>query len=381
MLYLVKKLFAPISSLIVTMVASGLLSTFVAVELDILGYNPRLIGSITSVFYVGVLLGAFKAPKLIFRLGHSRSLMALYAINAAAILFHSFWLNPYYWMGLRLIIGISLGGFFTVIESWFLRESVPTERSQSFALCFLFYYAALAGGQLLLNVTVPFHLDPFCVAGSLSAFAVFPLAIFGSDPVSHAPPITLKVIKKTLPAPPIGFTGGVVSGMIIASIYGLAPVFAKSVGFSIEQVSFVMAMILCGGCLLQWPIGKCADHCKRSKMLGIVFFLTALLSWSIGWYVKIPFELLLALLWIFGGLSFSLYPLSMAYLCEGIEEEGLPSTTSKFIFSYGIGAISGPLIAPFFMNWFGPSGLFFFMAAITAFFAIIPLIPRKGISS
>ena len=87
---------------------------------------------------------------------------------------------------------------------------------------------------------------------------------------------------------------------------------------------------------------------------------------------------LFVLAWLFGGFSFTLYPLSMAYVCEKIPEDQIVAATGGFVLSYGIGAIAGPMLVPLPMEWLGAPGLFYFLALITLGLGCFGLTPIKS---
>jgi MFS family permease len=140
-----------------------------------------------------------------------------------------------------------------------------------------------------------------------------------------------------------------------------------------------MAVLIFGGLALQWPIGHLADRYDRKRVLMFASIMTTLVgallphagsSW--GMYL---------LAWFFGGFSFTIYPLSMAYTCEGLQEEWIVPATGGFVLSYSIGAIGGPVIAPLAMALFGPGGIFYFIGALTFSLALFGWLYREGLKN
>ncbi len=161
--------------------------------------------------------------------------------------------------------------------------------------------------------------------------------------------------------------------MLLAAIYGLLPVYANEIGMNISEIGTLMAILIFGGLSLQWPLGRWADRGNRRFVLNLASFLTALFGLLIAVQNPIDPATLLILAWFFGGFSFTLYPLSMAYVCEKVPEEQLISATGGFVLSYGLGAIVGPLCAPIAMDLFGPAGLFYFLSFISLFLGLFGL--------
>lgn len=375
MLYLLKTLTYPIISLILLILGSGLFTTFVSIRLDLAGSGKEIIGLIASAFYAGLLLGSIRSPSWVARLGHLRALVALCAANSAIILLHALWIDPFYWALLRFLSGMIMGALFVVIESLFLLLSNSTTRGQSLSLYLFIFYIALSLGQLLLNVADPYSLLPYCLASSLSSLAILPIVIFNLPipAYEYDKRFSLREIFNTSPQ---GFMGGTISGMVLASIYGLGPVYGQSLGLSLTDITTLMSVIIFGGLSLQWPLGKWADLSGRRKVLVFACFAAALMSGLVGGFHGASWPMRLALLWLFGGFSFVLYPLSMAFTCEGVKEQKIVAATGGFVLAYGIGAIAGPLLAPLFMNWIGSNGLFYFLGTICFAMGLIGAVPK-----
>jgi MFS family permease len=153
--------------------------------------------------------------------------------------------------------------------------------------------------------------------------------------------------------------------MLLAVVYGLVPVYAKEIGMSVSQIGTFMAVLIFGGFSLQWPLGRWADRGNRRRVLNFVSLTTSSLGIAIAMLAHVSPALLLVLAWLFGGFSFTLYPLSMAYACERVKEDQIVAATGGFVLSYGMGAIVGPLIAPVAMGMLGGAGVFYFISMIT----------------
>lgn len=134
-------------SLVLLILGNGFFTTFVSVRLDLAGFSTAMIGLITAVFYAGMLLASIPAPYWIKKVGHLRVWIWLCAANSVLILLHALWMNFFYWLCLRFLGGIFLGGFFIVIESWFLLLSPSSKRSQTLSIYVIVFYVATSLGQ------------------------------------------------------------------------------------------------------------------------------------------------------------------------------------------------------------------------------------------
>ncbi|HSX10914.1 MAG TPA: MFS transporter [Chlamydiales bacterium] len=372
MLALLRTLTPPLLSLVFMMMASGLFNTFVSIRLEMEGYVPEDIGIVTSALYLGILVGSLRIDRWIAHVGHIRSFVAFAVILAILVLSQSFWINPWYWSVLRFIGGICMAGIFIVIESWILMESGPKMRGAALSLYLAVLYAALSLGQFLIDASDPSGFFPFCITAILLIVSVLPVSMHkvAEPTITHT---TRLSVTQLFRISPLGFIGGIVSGMLLAVVYGLVPVYAGEVGMSVSEIGTFMAILIFGGFSLQWPLGRWADRGDRRRVLNIASFITATLGLSIALLDHTSPILLFILAWLFGGFSFTLYPLSMAYACERVKEEQIVAATGGFVLSYGIGAIAGPLLAPLAMTLLGSSGLFYFLALISLLLGLIGL--------
>jgi len=373
MLSLIRSLAPPLLSLIILIMASGLFNTFVSIRLELEGYSTETIGAVTSSLYLGILVGSLKIDAWIARVGHIRAFVILAALITIFVLAQAFWIEPWYWCAMRFLIGVCTAGIFIVIESWLLIQSTPATRGKILSVYLGAFYGAMLAGQFLINLSDPSGVYPFCITAFLSAISILPILMIRIAEPKMKPEAPRIQLLQLFRISPLGFVGGIISGMLLAVVYGLVPVYAKENGMDVSEIGTLMALIIFGGLCLQWPMGHLADTGNRRRVLNAASFLTACFALAIALVDHLHPTLLLCLAWFFGGFSFTIYPLSMAFACEKLEEHQIISATGCFVLSYGIGAIAGPLIAPLAMNALGSPGLFYFLGAITLFLGLIGL--------
>jgi len=369
---LIRKVSAPLLSLVLLILGSGLFNTFIPVRLEMEHYSVETIGVIASSLYVGILLGSLWLDRWIARVGHIRAFTIFAIVSTLLVLAQALWIHPLYWGLLRLICGFCTAGIFIVIESWLLLLCQPAQRGAVLSLYLAVFYAALSAGQFLFNISDPESIYPFCITAGLFAISVLPILVQKvTEPKLEGASASIS-LTQMFRLSPLGFLGGVISGMLLAVIYGLVPLYAKEIGMGITEIGTLMGIIIFGGLSFQWPIGRWADKTDRRFVLNAASFMTTLFAFGIALTGDHPWVVVL-LGWFFGGFSFTIYPLSMAYVCEKVADNQIVSATGGFVLSYGIGAITGPLLAPIAMSLFGSGGLFYFLATITLFLTFFGL--------
>ena len=73
---------------------------------------------------------------------------------------------------------------------------------------------------------------------------------------------------------------------------------------------------------------------------------------------------------IYGGLSFTVYGLSVAHVNDLIEPEKVLEVSSGLLLMYGLGSTAGPTLAGIVMDWLGPESLMLYFAIVLGLLAL-----------
>ncbi len=360
---LLKLIFSPILSLVIIMLGISFFNTFTSVRIISEGGATYLTGVVYSAYYAGMMFGAVYIERFITRVGHIRGFSIFASSCAVAVMLQSFFDSPYVWIIFRFITGLTCAGLFIVIESWLLLLSSPSTRGQVLSLYMVALYSAQGLGQFILNSMDLTGMLPFSVTVIFASLSIIPVCLMRANAPSTSEPEIINIFyifKKT----PLGFIGNFVAGMVLSSFYALGPVYAENTGFSIFEISLIMGCTIFGGMALQWPLGLLSDVMERRKVIILTSFLLFSTSLTLFLYSQPPLWFLLILLILFGGFSFTLYPLSITHCCDYFSAAGITAITCSCLIIYGIGCIIGPLVAPFAMAVATPSGLFLYTAVL-----------------
>jgi len=360
---------APVCSLLIIMLGTSFFNTFVSVRISIDGWSSFIAGFVYSAYYAGMALGALYMESVIKRTGHIRAFSVFASMTGAAILLQSFTISPYAWIVYRFFSGLFCAGLFIVIESWLLLLSPPHNRGIVLSFYMISLYSAQAFGQFILNAVDLQSIIPFNLAVIFCSLSILPVCFMraAAPTISHSESINIFYLLKKVP---LGFLGNLVSGMILSSFYALGPVFARESGFSIWQISLIMAITIFGGMALQWPIGLFSDLFQRRKVIIVTALTLVIIGIILFLFEHMPFPLLLLFLFLYGGFSFTLYPLSITYCCDFFSSAGITSVTCASLIIYGIGCILGPIVAPILMVMTKASGLFLYAAILALVLSI-----------
>jgi MFS family permease len=160
----------------------------------------------------------------------------------------------------------------------------------------------------------------------------------------------------------------------------MGAVFAKRVGLTGVGIATFMSMTIVGGAVLQWPIGRLSDRFDRRKVLVAVTALSAVAALATSAAAMWASAAIQACAFLFGGLAFSIYSLSVSHLNDRLEPGNSLAASNGVLLVFGVGAILGPTCSGLFMHLVGPAGAFLYMAAVLAAFTAFALL-RVALSS
>src|SRR3546814_8356422 len=158
---------------------------------------------------------------------------------------------------------------------------------------------------------------------------------------------------------------------------------AIEIGFSTAMVSLFMSLVILGGAMLQWPIGRLSDAIDRRLTIALASFLAAAISATIALSSSQVGNALFPLGFVLGGTIFPLYSLSVAHTNDFMHDDDLIAASSGLLLSFGLGALFGPYAASQVMKILGPAGLFVHIAAVAAslgLFAVVQAVSRAPVA-
>lgn len=366
-----KTLIAPISSLLagvaLLLLGHGLLNTLLTLRGVAEGYSTGLIGLLMSGYFAGFLIGTWLAPSLIRRIGHIRTFAFYAALAAVAVLLHVLIVNPWVWLVLRVLYGVSLVTLYMVIESWLNAQVSGEKRGQVFALYMAVNLGALAAAQQLLSLDTPMNFTLFTLAAILISSALMPITLTrqAQPALPDMPATDLLQLARIAPLP---LMAAGISGLTLGGFWGLAPVYASQVGFDAAGVGLLMSITILGGAVLQWPIGLFSDKHDRRVVLLWVVAIAAVLALIIT--PILAGSLLLGLMFLWGGLAFSIYSIAVAQMVDQLNPDEILSGSSGLLLANGFGAAFGPVVAGGLMHLFGAIALPLFFAVTLGILAI-----------
>lgn len=351
---------------ILLLLGVGLLNTLIPLRGQSLGFSVTMVGALTSVYYVGYFIGTFTLPPLIHRIGHIRAFAVCTASVAALVLIQAISSAYWLWLVLRVLQGLALVGLYAIIESWLNVAAEPRHRSSVFSVYMILNLGSLALAQQFLRIDGEAFVL-FSVVAILICIATLPVATTRQlQPQIQS--IASLNIRRLYRRVPTALVSALITGLTMGALWGLLPLYARAIGFDMAGIGTYMSVFILGGVALQWPLGRLSDHYDRRLTLALISAMGAVAALA-NLVLPINEATTLALIFVFGGLSFPIYPIAVAHLVDHLQTDELLSASSSVLLVYGVGSALGPLLAGMLMNMLQPWWLFVWLGVLEGLLA------------
>lgn len=363
----------------VLIMGNSLLSTLISLRMVQANHPAVVVGLVQSSYYIGFMFGAVWVGSLIERVGHHRAFVVFAALATCAALGYATTGMPVFWAMLRFTTGFCLVGIFTVMESW-LQAAVPGSefRGRIFSAYLITTYLGAGIGQFLVRLADPAGFMLFSLVGGLLAASLLPVTLAGNRPPQDAwrvrgsrPGLGLSGVRTVFQLAPLGLWGVLTAGLLSSAFYAMYPVFMRSVGYSVPEVSHFMGVSLVLALLPQWPIAYLSDRLDRRRVILAVSL--ALASSSLILLVFPNYRRLEPIAYLNVSLIFTVYGLVVSYVNDLIPPAQRVSVSAGLLLVFALGGSAGPTIASLSMSAAGPGGIYFLSATVTILLATMML--------
>lgn len=358
---------SPIAPLLVAagilLAGNGIQSTLLAVRGEMEGLSPAIIGAMGTAYFLGFLFGTSQAPRLINLVGHIRVFSALAAVAAAGTLTLVIYIDAFFWIAMRFVMGLCFSGLFTVVESWLNEAADNADRGQVLSIYRLVDLGAVTGSQLILPVVGVSGFEIFSLMAILLCLSLVPIAM--SKRGAPAPsPITKFDLRQVWTISPLACIGIFAIGLSTSAFRTIGPLYASGIGLDVQGVAYFMTAGIVGGAVLQFPLGIMSDRWDRRWVLIIATLGASVAGAALSLIGPNDLTTVYAGVFIFGAFALPLYSLCVAHANDHATKDHYALLSAGLIFVYSLGASVGPLGASFMIEWFGPSALFSYISAV-----------------
>ena len=349
-------------------------------------------GFLMSGYFIGYFIGAATIPNIISRVGHVRVFAAFASLASLIILVHSILIHPFIWFLLRLLTGISMVCIYTVAESWLNDRSSNKNRGSILSIYMVILYGSIGIGMFLLNFSTPKNFQPFILVSVITSAALIPILLTKKKPPTFKK-INVMTFNELYKVSPFGIVSSFFYGTIQSALFTLLAVYAKSMNFTILEISIVTFLLAISGAIAQFPIGKISDVYDRRKVIVASTFgaaIFALITIFVSGQMYLPDGLATSKTWfyiffiLFSFCSLPMFSLILAHTNDYIKKDKFVAAGAGLQFMFGLGAMSGPFLCSIFMDLVGSNGFFvflFFFHSLIGFFGIYRMRVRETVDN
>lgn len=368
MIKVLSGVWALLLGIVLIMLGNGMHFTLIGLRGGIEGFSATALAIVTSGYFLGFLSGARLTPIMIRRVGHVRVFAALGSFMSAALIAFPLLTDPIAWTLLRILVGFSMSGIYVAAESWLNDASTNETRGKVLSAYMIAQTLGIIGAQGLLTLGDAGTSVLFMYASILVSVSFAPI-LLSVTPAPMAEVTRPMPLRKLFSSSPLGTVGIFLLGGVYATQSGMGAVFGSQIDMSAAEIALFVAMLFAGALVFQYPIGWLSDRVDRRKL---IFGLATLgtISCLLGWVAGAGLWPIMTAAFFAGGVTTPLYALFLAYTNDFLSTEDMPAASGGLVFTFGLGAIVGPLVAGWAMQGLNP---FAFWLVLGATFAAIAL--------
>lgn|SRR6185437_7668932 len=352
---------------------SGLIGVLIPVRAHAAGFSNLALGLIGSFYFAGFVGGCFAGPRLLARVGHSRTFGVGAGLSAATILLQSMFVSVPAWIVLRGIFGVAAACIYMVIESWLNDRATNENRGRIFSAYLTVNFSSLIVGQMLSGIARPQSFVLFSLAAVFYALCLIPMGLTRL-PQPHAATVPVLRPLRLYRLSPVGVMGCIAVGFANSAVWTLAPIYADHHGLAKGWIAVFMSVFTFGGAIVQLPLGRISDRMDRRTIIAFVCIAAAALGVALAVFGGTHRWIILPLIGCFGVVALPLYGLSVAHANDRIARSEFVETSATLLLINSLASVSGPTLAALAMGRFGTNALFLYTAAIHVAMAVFTIL-------
>jgi MFS family permease len=353
-----------LAGVLLLMVGNGVQGSLLGIRGTLEAFSTLELSVVMSAYFLGFLLGSWRAPAMIRRVGHVRVFAALGSLISAVLVLYPMLVEWQIWALMRVVIGFGFAGIYITAESWLNNTATNETRGQALSAYMIVQMLGIVASQGLLAAGDPFGYDLFLIPSILVSLAFLPILLADTPAPTFDSTARLGFVE-LFRISPLGCVGMLISGGVFSAMFGMASVWGTLSLLTVGQIALFTTFLYVGGLLLQYPVGWLSDRRdRRSIMLWLSVIAAAVLGLAAA--VALPFWVLLGVAAVVGGITYPMYSLLIAYTNDFLSKEQMAAASAGLIFLNGVGAIFGPLVVGWLMGVVGTRGFFLYMAALYA---------------
>lgn len=372
-------LVALFSGIIVLGVAFAGIVPWISLVLEARGVDPTTIGIVAAANPIGVLVMAPFVGRVMQRIGTANAIMLGTGVSALVIIVMPLFDSIAVWIALRFISGLASAVPWVATETWINMVANPQSRGRVVALYAVFLSLGFACGPFVLSVVGVEGWGPPLLFCALEAAAIVPTyAIRALSPRLETEG-RLPVMDAIWAMPAI-FAAAFVAGMVDTAFLTFLPIWGLRTGLDHAFALALLSVFVAGNVVLPLPVGWLADRIGTRPVMALCGGIS-ILGPALAVYFATSPILLCAVLFVWGGVVFSLYSLAMTDIGHRLRGTALAAASGALVVVYTLSNISGPPLTGVAMQTWGAHSLMAVSAGVAAIFMAILALTARSASS
>src|ERR1041385_6322684 len=360
-------------STFIVLMGNGLTGTLIPVRGHLAHFSDFGIGLIGSAYFAGFIAGCYVGPRLLARVGHSRTFAAAAGLATAVTLMMSLAVSEPAWIVLRALFGLGAASVFMVIESWLNDRATNETRGRIFSSYLMTNLSGLIVGFWFFTSGRPTSPTLFTISAIFYALCLIPLGLTRTPQPRQ---VEVPVLRpgKMFRASPVGVAGCVAVGFANAALWTFLPVYAHDHHMTRGLLAGFMTAFTLGGALMQLPLGRLSDRVDRLVIIAGVSIAAAIAGVALSLFGGANRTVAIILVAVFGMATLQVYGLSVAHANDKLPREMFVEASATLLLINAIASVIGPTLAATVTAEFGMSSLFLYTATVhlcLAGFAIV----------
>ncbi|BCH32773.1 MFS transporter [Mesorhizobium sp. L-8-10] len=364
-----------IATVTVFAVAQGLTYPLLSFILERQGMTSGLIGLSAAMTPLGFVVSAPLIPALARRVGGTRLAILCSILAALTLIAIALMQDVWAWMPLRFLLGFFANPLYVISETWLISIAPASRRGRIMGLYSSVVSGGVAIGPLSLGLVGTQGWPPFMIG--IVSFLLCGLIVLAVVPrlpgMPHEGGAT-SVVGFFALAPLLLFAvfAAAAFEQVLLSLFA---VYGAALGSAEERMASLIGSFIAGNAALQILLGRLAEQsgstrtmlfCVLASLAGCLLLPSIFNTWLV-WPV----------VFVWGGVSFGIYTMSLIQLGERFTGQALVAGTAAFAFVWGTGGIVGSPATGLAMQLIGHQGLPSFLGLLCCVLAVFLLAKRR----
>ena len=376
---------ALIATLAVVSIASSLTWPILAEALRNQGYSESMIGINAAVQFLGIIVVALAAPRIIPALGFFRTIaLGLVVVGLMLIALPTF-RGFETWMLIRFLLGMGNSLLFTAGDTWMNQIINDRVRGRWMGIYVTVGMAGWAVGPLLGAYLDPDTYWPFgCGLVAIVVAAVLLAPTRRLDVKLGAPKQGIVVgLATVFVVAPTVLLSSAMFGIVEGAMQSFAHLYTMDIlGAQFRQTGYAVIWVgALAAVFFQYPIGWLADKVNRSWLLIAcvltlmvsIFLFSLLIEGGRDHWWEARALALWGVVSVWGGSMGGIFTVGITLLGQRFRGVELVSANAVFSVLFGVGGLLGPFLAGTAMSTVGPAGFPLSLLAAVALYALFAL--------